>query len=189
MKTPHPKERLYILGERGKGGKRGFDLGWAGRWCCYIGTRERQKKTKVGLMVKSLFWECYVTDTSRTPQSRLENVVSGVISWQRIIVTLWKQNRGLWYNGEVWVEVGQCECEARWIGKAVCFPPCLQCREGTDKPDTVSDRGKGTGAALWHGRRVKDWFGRTMERIDHRVQEEFMARVAMKKLMIWVIGE
>lgn len=64
-----------------------------------------------------------------------------------------------------------------------CFLPCLQFRAGTDKHDTVDYRGKSIDVDVWCKQRSKNWFGSTMERIDHRVQDEFMARVAMRKLM------
>lgn len=38
----------------------------------------------------SLFWAGYVTDDTSTSRPRLENVDSGVISWQVIIIKLWR---------------------------------------------------------------------------------------------------
>lgn len=107
-------------------------------------------------MVKSSSWDCYETDANRTAKSRLENVLSKVINWL-IIIKLWKQgahqghwwqNRGLWYNGEVWTETGQRECEAGWVSKANCAPQCCQSRAGTGKADTAGGLGKDIGVAV-----------------------------------------
>lgn len=140
-------------------------------------------------MTKSLFWAGYIIDDSRTSKPRLENVEAGVISWQLIIIKLWTlwahqghwwQNRGLCYNGGVWAEIGQHQRECCLIAShSVCSPP----QEHIKKTLWVRE---GYWCACFSRKsRVKYWFGSPTEGIDHGVQNEFMTRVAIRKLLVY----